>query len=137
MIMDADAISITADMLGDIKSDSENRKPQEACGVLIGSIEGKMAKVTEVIPMANTLSSSSHFLISPNALYHLWKDMESKGKQILGAYHSHPDVDAGPSQNDVESMKNTSFVWMIVGMDGYVRAYIYDDTLKELSIEIK
>lgn len=84
--------------------------------------------------MSNMLNSSKQFIISPNELYHLWKDMEDKGKHIIGAYHSHPDADAGPSLNDIESMKNTSFIWMIIGMDGYTRAWLYEGNLKEIAI---
>jgi proteasome lid subunit RPN8/RPN11 len=135
--MDADAMSITGELLDRMKLDAKLRSPYEACGVIIGSINDKTADVTETIPMSNVLSSSKQFIISPNELYHLWKDLEDQGKRIIGAYHSHPDADAGPSLNDIESMKNTSFIWMIIGMDGYARAWSFEGDLKEISIQKK
>jgi proteasome lid subunit RPN8/RPN11 len=135
--MEADAVSIARDLMDSMKLDAKQRRPYEACGVLIGSINDKTADVTETIPMSNMLNSSKQFIISPKEMYHLWKDMEDAGKQIIGAYHSHPDADAGPSLNDIDSMKNTSFIWMIVGMDGYIRAWLYEKKLKEISIREK
>lgn len=135
--MDVDEVSMDGDTLKMIIRDCELRKPDEACGVLVGNLREKTADVSEAIPMSNQLSSSKKFVISPNELYHVWMDMENKGKQILGAYHSHPGGDASPSLNDETSMKDTSFVWLIIGASDNVHAFIYKGELKEIPIKQK
>jgi proteasome lid subunit RPN8/RPN11 len=94
--------------------------PNECCGVLLGHAEGESKQVTEVIPLQNlrkepekaqellplnSLESESErnrFLIDPREQLHVEKDARTRGLEVLGYYHSHPDHPARPSSYDRE-----------------------------------
>ncbi len=74
--------------------------PNEACGVLLGN-DGV---VTEAAPAPNTRADSAHnrYLIDPLAYLKIERDADKRGLQVLGIYHSHPDVAAQPSPFDLD-----------------------------------
>jgi proteasome lid subunit RPN8/RPN11 len=62
------------------------------------------------------------------------KKLEEKGETIIGVYHSHP-AGPEPSHLDVSYMEGTSYVWVIVENCISVKAFVYDDGVKEVKIE--
>jgi proteasome lid subunit RPN8/RPN11 len=65
---------------------------------------GREGVVTEVAPADNTRSDSARnrYLIDPLAYLKIERDADRRGLQVLGIYHSHPDVAARPSQFDLD-----------------------------------
>ena len=61
--------------------------------------------VSEVVPATNTRTDSAHnrYLIDPLAYRDIERDADRRGLQVLGIYHSHPDVPARPSQFDLDN----------------------------------
>ncbi|HEY2933656.1 MAG TPA: M67 family metallopeptidase [Acidobacteriota bacterium] len=88
-----------------IKEHGQKAYPEECCGILLGnsSPEG-MRNVTELRPLVNQNQQSrrNRFLIQAEDMVAAEKYAREKGLQILGFYHSHPDVEARPSQFDLE-----------------------------------
>jgi len=94
--------------------------PNECCGILLGHAEGESKQVTEVIPLQNlrkepekaqellplnspeSESERNRFLIDPREQLHVEKDARTRGLEVLGYYHSHPDHPARPSSYDRE-----------------------------------
>jgi proteasome lid subunit RPN8/RPN11 len=94
--------------------------PNECCGILLGHAEGGSKQVTEVIPLQNlrkeprkaqellplnspeSESERNRFLIDPREQLHVEKDARTRGLEVLGYYHSHPDHPARPSSYDRE-----------------------------------
>lgn len=69
--------------------------------------------VSEAIPVENTRfdSASNRYLIHPLAYRDVERDADARGVQVLGIYHSHPDVAARPSQFDLEwALPNLSYL---------------------------
>ncbi len=78
--------------------------PHECCGLLGGRVDNGRKIVLEVIPAENQRSDSprNRFLISPDFFRRTNQDLEDRGLQILGFFHSHPDCPATPSEYDRE-----------------------------------
>ena len=87
-------------LLNQIHAHLEAGYPNEACGVMLG----KDGNVTEVVHAGNerTDSARNRYLIDPLAYMKIERDADKRGLQVLGIYHSHPDVAARPSQFDLD-----------------------------------
>jgi proteasome lid subunit RPN8/RPN11 len=87
-------------LLAQIHTHLEAGYPNEACGVMLG----KNGSVTEVVHAGNerTDSARNRYLIDPLAYLKIERDADKRGLQVLGIYHSHPDVAARPSQFDLD-----------------------------------
>lgn len=81
--------------------------PYECCGLLLGSFsEDGGAKVcSEIYPISNAREEEAkrnRFLIRPEELMRGEKYATSKGLDVIGFYHSHPDDRAVPSAYDLD-----------------------------------
>ena len=86
------------------------------------------------MPVRNESMSTVRFSIDPMVMYKALKKSEEKGEMIIGVYHSHP-TGPEPSHLDVSYMEGTSYVWVIVEKCATVRAFVYEDGVKEVKIE--
>jgi proteasome lid subunit RPN8/RPN11 len=116
-----------------IQAELEENKPYEACGVLIGTIDGMTAHVEKAIPIRNVKRTQRSFELDPKEHYNAWNEAEKNGKEIVGVYHTHPVTCAVPSLWDRETMQNDTSIWLIEGADG-MRAYVWEDGLKTVKI---
>lgn len=91
---------ISRTLLTQIHAHLESGYPHEGCGVMLG----KDKIVTEVVNADNqrTDSARNRYLIDPLAYLKIERDADKRGLQVLGIYHSHPDVAARPSQFDLD-----------------------------------
>lgn len=84
----------------------ERDYPYECCGLLLGSFADSGVKtVAEIYPISNAREEQAkrnRFLIRPEELMRGERYAETKGLDIVGFYHSHPDHPAVPSQYDLE-----------------------------------
>ena len=94
--------------------------PSECCGALLGKVEGVSKQVMEVVALKNLRhdpgqaqqllpvddlareTERNRFLIDPPEQLRMEKDARSRGLDVLGYYHSHPDHPARPSVYDRE-----------------------------------
>ena len=75
--------------------------PEEACGLLGGTIDDKGDKrVERVYLLENVDHSNEHFTLSPMDQLQAVKDMRANGWVPLGNWHSHPASPSRPSQED-------------------------------------
>lgn len=116
-----------------IQSEMETNIPYEACGVLIGTINGTAAIVEKALPLTNVKRTRRSFELDPQQFYNAWNDAEKNKKEILGVYHTHPVSSAAPSLWDRETMENAPSVWLIAGADG-IRAYLWEYGVKAVKI---
>lgn len=100
-------MKISRQLLNQIHQHLESGYPNEACGVMLG----KQGVVTEVVSADNERttvpgtggeSARNRYLIDPLAYMKIEKAADERGIQVLGIYHSHPDVAARPSQFDLD-----------------------------------
>ena len=110
------------------------RKPEEACGLIVGRFENSVATATDVMPVRNESMSTVRFSIDPVVMYKALVKLEEKDETIIGVYHSHPSGPK-PSHLDKHYMEGTSYVWVIVENCQNVRAFVYEDRVKEIEIK--
>lgn len=94
-------MKISQALLDQIHAHLQTGYPHEACGVMLG----QNGVTTEVVPADNerTDSARNRYLIDPRAYMRIERDADRRGLQVLGIYHSHPDVAARPSQFDLDN----------------------------------
>ena len=93
-------MKLSRQLLDQIHRHLESSYPNESCGVMLG----KDGVVTEIVAADNqrTDSARNRYLIDPLAYIKIERDADKRGLQVLGIYHSHPDVAARPSQFDLD-----------------------------------
>lgn len=74
--------------------------PNEACGLVAGTIEGRNKRISKVYLLHNVDESPVHFSIDPKEQLMAYKDARANGKSILGNFHSHPSAPPEPSAED-------------------------------------
>jgi proteasome lid subunit RPN8/RPN11 len=117
-----------------MKEDCTLRRPEEACGLIVGQFADSVALATDVMPVRNESMSAVRFSIDPMVMYKALKKSEERGETIIGVYHSHP-AGQEPSHLDASYMEDTSYVWVIVEKCDMVRAFVYEDGVKEIEIK--
>ena len=116
-----------------IQSELEANKPYEACGVLVGTINGSTALVEKALPVTNAKRTRTSFELDPKEHYNAWNEAGKNGREIVGVFHTHPVSSAVPSLWDRETMQNDTSVWLIGGADG-MRAYVWENGMKAVKI---
>jgi len=85
-----------------LRDHGEETYPHECCGVLLGEMDGDTRTVTSTVRAGNTRTDSAHnrYNIDPKDLIRIQREGRSRGEEIIGFYHSHPDHPARWSQTD-------------------------------------
>lgn len=98
--------------------------PNEACGALIGRVDGGDHQVDEFRGMRNTITDRpwDRYALDPLEQLRVQKDAESRGLEIIGFAHSHPDHPPVPSHFDADH------AWSFYS---YVVASVENGTLRE------
>jgi proteasome lid subunit RPN8/RPN11 len=98
-------ISISTDLLDQIRAHGVKDYPYECCGLLLGRYRAEGKLVQETYPISNAREESAkrnRFLIEPEELMHGERYAREHDLEVVGFYHSHPDSPAVPSQYDLE-----------------------------------
>jgi len=108
--------------------------PRECCGVLLGSAEGDLKRVCDVVPLPNLRSdpqrsgellpledpehesARNRYFIDPIDLLRVVKEARTRGLEVVGYYHSHPDQPAQPSAHDRE-LARPGYSYLIVTVE--------------------
>jgi len=82
----------------------EGGYPNEACGALLGRVDGDTHDVTEFRGMRNTVVDRprDRYALDPLEQLQVQKDADARGLEIVGFAHSHPDHPPVPSRFDAE-----------------------------------
>lgn len=98
-------ISISTNLLNEIRAHGVRDYPYECCGLLLGRFREEGKQVTETYPISNAREESAkrnRFLIEPAELMRGEKYARERDLEVVGFYHSHPDSPARPSQYDLD-----------------------------------
>jgi proteasome lid subunit RPN8/RPN11 len=117
-----------------IRAHGAREYPSECCGILLGKVEGDAKRVTEGVALENLRrdtnraqellplddpareTDTNRFLIDPRDQLRVEKDARSRGLEVLGYYHSHPDRPASPSIHD-RNHAWPGYSYVIVGVE--------------------
>ena len=82
----------------------ERGYPNEACGALLGRVDGDAHQVSEFRGMRNIIEDRpwDRYALDPLEQLRVQKDAEARGFEIIGFAHSHPDHPPIPSRFDAE-----------------------------------
>lgn len=70
--------------------------PDEACGLIAGTVEGGDKEIKKVYLLTNIDHSNEHFSLDPKEQLEAIKDMRKNGFVPLGNWHSHPESPSKP-----------------------------------------
>ncbi|MCS7351102.1 MAG: M67 family metallopeptidase [Anaerolineae bacterium] len=106
---EAESLDLTAEDAGRILAHVQAEWPLEACG-LLGGI-GR--RVLVVYPTRNELASPVRYRVHPDDLIRVMRELEARGWELVGIYHSHPHGPAAPSATDVAEAYYPEAVYVI------------------------
>jgi proteasome lid subunit RPN8/RPN11 len=97
-------LKITHEHYASLRQHGEETYPHECCGVLLGQFSEDGARiVTWAARCGNTRTDSpqNRYHIDPRELIRIQREGRTRGEDIIGFYHSHPDHPAQWSQTDL------------------------------------
>jgi proteasome lid subunit RPN8/RPN11 len=79
--------------------------PVECCGAMLGSKSNGVKRVIAAIPLENAFNSlrETRYEVRPEDLLAATRDARSRGLELIGIYHSHPDHAACFSETDLRN----------------------------------
>lgn len=104
-----------------VRTYSERAYPTECCGFLVGEMNGDGVRVVRLVaPAVNEAAEhglADRYHIAPRDYLRIDREARARGWDILGVYHSHPDVPASPSRTDL-ALGWPNYVYLIVPVNG-------------------
>lgn len=98
-------IELTPEIHRDIGRHGAETYPHECCGAILGRAASDRKVVTEMIRIDNARKDERarrRFLITDQDYLRVEREAATRGLDLLGFYHSHPDHPARPSQYDLD-----------------------------------
>lgn len=95
---------INPESLEQIRRHAAETYPNECCGLLIGNIRDGRVFVSEVCRISNIHEESTRtrYMGDPHEQFRAMKEARERGMDMVGVYHSHPDVPPRPSLYDLQ-----------------------------------
>jgi proteasome lid subunit RPN8/RPN11 len=106
--------------LSDIISYARDEAPREACGILAG----RNGRVLRIYRTRNADRSPTSYRLDPDQQFRVFKDIEDRGLELLGIYHSHPSSPAVPSDRDVEQAYYPEVSYVLISLADPAEAQI-------------
>lgn len=95
-----------------IVEQARRARPLECCGLLIGTGD----EVIQSRTARNARASAVAYLVDPRDHFDAIRDARATGLSVVGAYHSHPESPAQPSETDIREANDPDFVHVIVSL---------------------
>jgi predicted metal-dependent protease of the PAD1/JAB1 superfamily len=90
--------------------------PDEACGLIAGTVEDGDKEIKKVYLLTNIDHSNEHFSLDPKEQLETIKDMRKNGFVPLGNWHSHPESPSRPSEEDKRLAFDSKASYMILSL---------------------
>ncbi len=125
----------------EMRDDAEARKPEEACGLVAGAVNQESYKSLQVIPTVNILHSPLNYRLDPQEQLDAFIQIEAKGRELVGIYHSHPQGPEEPSPTDIREAYYPEAVYLIwcnlMGKWTCRGFLIQDKIVREISVSVR
>ncbi|MDA1093295.1 MAG: M67 family metallopeptidase [Acidobacteria bacterium] len=134
-VTDVPRVVLAAPTLRAVLAHAARALPDECCGLLIGSREFDTTatppgpvlvgiRVEASVPARNLRRSPTRYLIDPADHFAAIRAARAQGRDVVGAYHSHPTDPPDPSATDHRDASGTQFLYLIVSpATGAVKAF--------------
>ncbi len=90
--------------------------PNEACGLIAGTVSGDKKYIEKVYLLTNIDASNEHFSMDPKEQLAAVKDIRANGFSLLGNFHSHPESPSRPSEEDKRLAYETKVDYLILSL---------------------
>ena len=90
-----------------------NELPDECCGLLLG----KNGKIRRTLPMKNIEPSPDSYVMDPLQQIKIFTEIEKRGEQLIGIYHSHPKGPSTPSGADLKMAFHQNTFYIIISLE--------------------
>ena len=89
-------------LLDEIVTHAREDAPNECCGL----ISGRNGRATAVHRARNEFESPLRYNVHPQDLIRIITEIDGRGEELAGIYHSHTGSEAYPSQTDINLAAN-------------------------------
>ena len=113
-IVDSRCLVITAEIEQQIVAHARACKPQEMCGLLVGTAGTNQA--LEFHPCRNAAASAIVYTLDPKDYMRVELSADDRGLAVLGVVHSHTHTEAYPSPTDVAQAPDPNWNYAIVSL---------------------
>ena len=96
-------VTITPEALRGIEADLVSAYPDEGCGFLLGSAEPRHISAFLPVHNAHEGERARRFHILPSDYLRAERHAAAEGLDLVGVYHSHPEVAPVPSITDLQN----------------------------------
>ncbi len=107
-----DEVKIQVAVLAGIARHARDEAPLECCGILVGGDN----LIDEYVSARNTKASAVAYQIDPAEHFAAIRSVRTRGRSIVGAYHSHPRSAALPSPTDLAEAHDPDLLYVIVSL---------------------
>lgn len=112
-------LAVRRDAYDAVVSHAFDGRPEEVCGVLGGEFGERESAVSAVERAANVAPAPAYeYAIEPAEQLAVMDDLEARGLDVVGFYHSHPEGPAGPSATDTDRATWLDRSYVIVDLAG-------------------
>lgn len=109
-------IKLTKSDFEKILAHAVKKLPDEACGLIAGTVEDGDKEIKKVYLLTNIDHSNEHFSLDPKEQLETIKDMRKNGFVPLGNWHSHPESPSRPSEEDKRLAFDSKASYMILSL---------------------
>jgi proteasome lid subunit RPN8/RPN11 len=88
--------------------------PNEACALLAGP--GDSGRVEKTFTLPNAEASPTFYVVDPKAQLRAMNEMDERGWDLVGIFHSHTFTEAYPSRTDVELAGYPDATYLILSL---------------------
>jgi len=100
-------------MVEEMIAHARDEAPNECCG-MIGGADGS---ATTVYRSINAEASPLRYSLDASDQFRIMQEIEKRGEELVGIYHSHTGSAAYPSQTDVNLAAYPDAVYVIVSLE--------------------
>lgn len=109
-------IKLTKSDFEKILAHAVKKLPDEACGLIAGTVEDGDKEIKKVYLLTNIDHSNEHFSLDPKEQLEAIKDMRKNGFVPLDNWHSHPESPSRPSEEDKRLAFDSKASYMILSL---------------------
>lgn len=124
-------ITIPRAMLDQMIAHAQGEWPSEACGIVAGT----GGRGERFYPARNELASPTRYAVAPQDLLEITLDIEARGLELLGIFHSHPETEAYPSATDIRLAYYPDSYYLILSLKNAPRRALRAFTIRDGRVE--